>query len=231
MDYERMFNEAIELFNSREYDEAAKKFEEVAMATNNVAAIANAIRAYYILAVADRNMAENGLFDEEYSLESVSKAIELLQFVINNEILTEDEFRDMLKECYAIKGYILMRCENDDCEAYLNSAINMGDNQSRFWMIYHYTKIVNNENNDEILDMYIEKMESLGESYVQYYRPEDTEDDDLRTVSELLVGMFEGKNPEKAKKYAQIVNSYDEVTRTSNPPQQTSEKKRKWFGR
>lgn len=211
-----MFNEAIELFNSREYDEAAKKFEEVAMATNSVAAIANAIRAYYILAVADRNMAENGMFDEKYSLESVSKAMELLLLAINNNMLTEDEFSDMLKDCYAIKGYILMRCENDDCEIYLNNAINMGDNQSRFWLIYHYTKVAKKEDNDEIIDKYIEKMKALGESYVQYYTPEDTEDDDLRTVSELLAGIFEGENPEKAKKYAQIASSYDEVTRTSN---------------
>lgn len=231
MDYERRFFEAVELFNSKEYEDAAEIFEEVAIATKNMAAIKNAISAYYILAIADRNMTENGLFDENSSLESVSKAIDLFQLGMEFGILEENGFNDILKDCYAIKGYILLRCENDDCETFLNKAISMGNNQSRFWMIYYYTKCVKKENNDSFINMYIDKMKSLGESYVQNYSPEDTEDDDLRTVSELLANMFEEENPEKAKKYANIANSYDENTRTSNPPQNVTEKKRKWFRR
>ena len=67
-----------------------------------------------------------------------------------------------------------------------------------------------------MINLYIERMESLGELYVQNYSPEDTEDDDLRLVSELLSGLFEEKNPEKSRQYAQIANSYNEITRTSN---------------
>ena len=216
MDYEKMFNDAVELFNSRKYDEAAEKFENVAIATNNVAAIANAIRAYHMEAILDYTVTRNGLFDEVYSLKAVTKALDLLQFTIDNRILGDDEFRNILKDCYSIKGYILLRCENDDCEIYLNKAIDMGHNQSRAWMMYRYVKAVKKECNDDMINLYIERMESLGELYVQNYSPEDTEDDDLRLVSELLSGLFEEKNPEKSRQYAQIANSYNEITRTSN---------------
>lgn len=245
MDYEAMFNEALTMFNNGDREEAAELFEKVGRETNSESALGNAARAYYTLAMADRTMAKQGVIDEEMSLESVTKAIDVLKYGFENEILPWDEYSSLLGECSAIKGFLLYMLNKPECEVPLKQAVGLGDNQSRVLLGLWYKDVAgalidagDEDAIPQIKEAY-SNMANVLEDYITYYNPDEAESDEFRLACSLVANEYRSglsipADLEKAAKYEALAANFDEATKTSTLPSSNADdsgkKKKGLFG-
>lgn len=227
MDYEAMFNKALELFNNGDKEEAGELFEKVGRETNSEPALGNAARSYYVLAMADKTMAKQGVIDEEISLESVTKAIDVLKYGFENEILSWDEYSSLLGECSAIKGFLLYMLNKPECEVPLRQAVGLGDNQSRVLLGLWYKDVagalVDAGDKDDIplIKEIYSNMVKAFEEYITYYNPNEAEADEFRMACSIVAneyrsGMSVQTDLEKAAKYESLAANFNEATKISS---------------